>query len=75
MSTDHIWEELELVTEQKRSTIITITVDQFAQVMGISRPTVYRAIEIGEIRGIKILGTRRIPVSEVFKLLGLGEAG
>lgn len=56
---------------------ITLTVDEAAVKLGISRPVAYRAVKRGEIPTIKIGRRILVPISALEKLLasaGVGNA-
>ena len=50
---------------------IAFTIDQAAEIWQCSRPTVYAAINRGEIRKYKIGRLTRIPAADVYALLGI----
>lgn len=39
-----------------------------AEFLNLSRPTIYRLMESGELRSVKISGSRRIPWSELHRI-------
>jgi excisionase family DNA binding protein len=45
-----------------------VRVDDFAEAFQVNRSTVYRWINTGVIKAVKIAGTRRIPASELERL-------
>jgi excisionase family DNA binding protein len=49
---------------------IALTVNQAAEIIGCSRPTIYAAIKRGELRKFKIGRMTRIPVADVYALVG-----
>jgi excisionase family DNA binding protein len=49
---------------------VAVSVSEFKSATGLSRPTIYRMMQQGNLRFAQIGGLRRIPVSE-FKRLGL----
>jgi excisionase family DNA binding protein len=49
------------------------TVKEFAEVTSLSKPTIYRMMEAGELAIVQIRATRRIPASELVRL-GLASA-
>lgn len=63
-----IWESIERVTTRTRPMVLSVS--DFARLMSVSRVSVYRMVNEGDVRSIQLLGTKRIPVSEVFRLLG-----
>lgn len=50
----------------------TCTVEEAAQILGVSRPTAYRHAKSGELPSIRIGGRRLVPVAQLRRLL-LGE--
>jgi excisionase family DNA binding protein len=46
------------------------TVAEFAEMSRLSRPTIYRLIEAGDIGAIRLAGTIRIPATAAAKALG-----
>lgn len=48
---------------------LVLTVEQAAEILGISRPTAYQAIERGEIPHIRIGRRILVPVAALEKLL------
>jgi excisionase family DNA binding protein len=50
----------------ERPEIITATIETFGEMSGLSRRTIYRLIESGAIRSVKI-GTRRLVVIESYR--------
>jgi excisionase family DNA binding protein len=54
---------------------VAVTVNEFSAATRLSKPTVYRMMQVGKLRYAQIGGTRRIPVTE-YTRLGLtdGEA-
>jgi excisionase family DNA binding protein len=44
---------------------LLLTVQQAAEMLGIGRSTIYELLAAGELRSIKLGGSRRIPVSAV----------
>jgi excisionase family DNA binding protein len=49
---------------------IALTVDQAAEIIGCSRPTIYAAIKRGDLRKFKIGRLTRIPAADVYALIG-----
>ena len=49
---------------------VAVSVSEFKSATGLSRPTIYRMMQQGNLRFAQIGALRRIPVSE-FKRLGL----
>ena len=52
-----------------------ITISDVCDFLKVSRPTVYRLINDGKIRAVKICGQRRIPRSDVMKFVKDGLKG
>ena len=52
-----------------------ITIADVCEYLSISRPTVYRLIESGKIRAVKICGQRRVPRVDVLNLVSDELAG
>jgi excisionase family DNA binding protein len=46
-----------------------VRIDDFAEHFPVDRSTVYRWINTGVIKAVKIAGTRRIPASELERLM------
>ena len=49
----------------------TITVDQYAAIIGVSRRTVFNLIKCGEVKSMKIGRSRRISTQSLIERLGL----
>lgn len=45
-----------------------LTVTQLAQLLDVSRGSIYKLIELGQIRCIHVLSAIRIPIDEVLRL-------
>lgn len=67
MTDEQIWDFVELQTGRKRPAVLTVK--EFAELVKISKATTYRLIKTGKIRTASALKTRRIPSSEVFRVL------
>jgi excisionase family DNA binding protein len=52
---------------------LTVTVDQCAALLGLSRNGAYNAIREGEIPSIRIGRSIRVPSAQLRKMLGLNE--
>lgn len=52
---------------------LTVTVDECAKLLGLSRNGAYNAIREGDIPHIRIGRTIRVPSAELRKMLGLSE--
>ena len=48
---------------------LTLTVAQAAKLVGVSRPTMYRAIEEGEFPHLKVRGRLMVPTNRLLDLL------
>jgi excisionase family DNA binding protein len=53
---------------------LALTVDEAAAALGLSRPTIWRMIQRGELQSVKVGGRRLIPVATLRVLLGLPDA-
>lgn len=65
-----------LMTKDSRSTALDqmlIGVPLAARILGVSERTVYRMIEDGEIRAVKVRGALRINRDALLAQFGLGE--
>ena len=73
MTAEQIWDAIARFTGVDRP--VVLTVDEISTVVNVSRPTIYKMVELGPdaggIRALRFLGTIRIPVAEVFRLLGV----
>jgi excisionase family DNA binding protein len=47
----------------------TYSVAQAAKLLGVSARTVHRKVKSGEIRSLEVVGKKRIPASEVERIL------
>ena len=45
-----------------------LTVSQFARLLNVSRGSIYKMIDLGQIRCIHVLSAIRIPIDEVVRL-------
>ncbi|MBD2760113.1 excisionase family DNA-binding protein [Yimella sp. cx-573] len=52
---------------------LTLTVDEAAVVLGVSRDVAYRAIEAGELPSLRLGRRIVIPAAKLLDLLGAGE--
>lgn len=50
-----------------------LSVKEFAELFGVSKRTVFRWIEKGEVNAVKICGTVRIPEDEVQRKSGVSK--
>ena len=46
------------------------TIDEFASAIRLSKPTLYRMMHLGQLRYVRFGSLRRIPVTELTRLLG-----
>lgn len=73
LSAELVWEAVERFTGRQRPAVVTVP--EFSHVLGISRVTGYRmaalAPENGGVQTVSLLGAKRIPTSEIFRLVGL----
>ena len=67
MTDEQIWEFVEETTGRKHPAVVTVK--EFSRLVKIGKATTYRLIKAGKIRTADALRTRRIPVSEVFRVL------
>ena len=47
-----------------------LTVAQAAQLLGVSRQTIYRAIEVGELKGIRVRGRVVVSAQPLVEAMG-----
>ena len=77
MTPETLWEIIERATGRRRPAVVTVT--EFAQIMDISRVTAYRMAALnpdaGGLKTVQLLGTKRIPTSEIFRLFAMADAG
>ncbi len=70
MIPEALWDTIETTTGRHRPAVVTVA--EFAQIMDISRVTAYRMAALppdeGGIETVKLLGAKRIPTSEIFRL-------
>jgi excisionase family DNA binding protein len=50
-----------------------VRIQEFAELMSMSRRSVYNMIEAGELRTVMIRGMRLVPMTEADRLLGADE--
>ena len=67
MTDEQIWDFVESETGRKRPAVLTVK--EFAELVKISKATTYRLIQTGKIRTVDALQTKRIPTTEVFRVL------
>lgn len=71
MRSAEVWATVELRTGRIRPMVVTIP--EFASILDISRITAYRMATLppdeGGVQVVQLLGTKRIPVAEIFRLL------
>jgi excisionase family DNA binding protein len=48
----------------------TLTVEQTAILLGVSRQTIYRAVEAGEMRGLKVRGRLVVSTAPLIEAMG-----
>ncbi len=55
---------------------LVVKIDQAAELLDCSRQSIYNLVERGQLRRVRIAGTTsvRIPVADIYKVLGLVEA-
>ena len=63
------------MTERERSSALTLTVEEAATYLGISRNSAYEAVRRGEIPNIRIGGRIVIPRRRFLDWLGAGSDG
>ena len=61
---------MSIVAPEAHSEPAAYTVAAFGAKLGVSRQFLYGLIKSGELRSLKIGGARRIPASELARLLG-----
>ncbi len=75
MTPETLWEIIERSTGRRRPAVVTVT--EFAQIMNISRVTAYRMAALspdaGGLKTVQLLGAKRIPTSEIFRLFATTE--
>ena len=64
--TDLFATRLREVAHQDHPAALTVT--QLAQLLDVSRGSIYKLIELGQIRCIHVLSAIRIPIDEVLRL-------
>jgi excisionase family DNA binding protein len=48
---------------------VALSIQEFGDALGISRPSVYKLIERGEVRTVMVGGRRLIPATELDRIL------
>lgn len=75
LKTQLLWEAIERCTGRHRPMVVTVP--EFASVLEISRVTAYRMAALdpdhGGVQTISLLTAKRIPTSEIFRLVGLAD--
>lgn len=75
MTPEQIWDAIERSTGRARPMVVSIA--EFAEILDVSRITAYRMANCGPGAGgistIQLLGTKRVPVSEIFRLVESGD--
>ncbi len=69
MTAEALWDAINRETGRSA----TVSVQEFAEIVGISKISAHRQVARGDIATLKLPGlvTRRIPVSEVFRVFGV----
>jgi len=65
-----LWQAIERVVGSRP---VVLTVSEYGRILRTSKPTVYRSVAAGTLRAVRLAGSLRIPVSEVFRQFGLAE--
>ncbi len=59
-----------MATEPSAEPPVVFTVEEFARRLKVSRTTMYTLLNAGDVRSITVGRSRRIPASELGRLLG-----